>query len=369
MYRLVINKKLTSLYQEIINLPLDEAYISNLHKKLIKLEDAYSFFPSGSRINSAYRFFDRKIFSNSLNPLKTNLEQVQNVLSKSKIGSLTTGNISQLEEQEQVLQNQKTVNEIIEPLELLLLEIGLPQHFITRQIFLGHNCILRETAFNDVKHKVEKLIMFFQELLSSMNEYYTKIKAEQEKNEETFKQQTYQLQMLVQSQKNENQVDYEQKEKLLKEIEVQTRLCQEEQARLQEQQKQYAKEEAIRLEEAKKIALKEFPFTDHLEGCIQRIGEVTEEQLKGTLHTRMVKAYKAIEDTLKRFKLVPVEKLALIPQDVERLNQIEAILDMYDEKIRKVRKDDSLAEEEREDKIEYWKRLRDRDIAMIEDSQ
>ena len=53
--------------------------------------------------------------------------------------------------------------------------------------------------------------------------------------------------------------------------------------------------------------------------------------------------------------------------DIKRINQIEIIIDHYSERIKKVKEDKNLDETERENKLKYWLRLRDRDIDRIEE--
>jgi hypothetical protein len=65
-----------------------------------------------------------------------------------------------------------------------------------------------------------------------------------------------------------------------------------------------------------------------------------------------------------------VEELKLtseLESDVKRINQIEIIIDHYSERIKKVKEDKNLDETERENKLKYWLRLRDRDIDRIEE--
>lgn len=368
MYRSVINKKVTALYQDISNLPFNGAYISMLYKKLRRLENANSLFPSSSsRLDSQYRDFAQRILSDSFEQLKINLGELQtanNLFLTIKISPIE--NIKQLEAE--ILEKKRVANEVIEAVKILLSEIGQPKYFIIHHLLFGSVKKLRESTFNDVSQKMELLMNICEEFLAAISEYYVKIKTEHKKQEEIIEEKTDQLQVLIRLQRAESQADQKQHEMQLQEIELKTKLCQEEQTRLQALQKKYAEDEAKILAEKKKIAQQNFPLTVHLEGCMNKMQDVTEEELKGsTLHTRMVQVYKAIQDTLAHFKLTPADKLALVPKDVERLNQIEVVLDLYDEKIRRVRKDTVLDEIERAEKIEYWKRLRDRDIALIEE--
>lgn len=61
-----------------------------------------------------------------------------------------------------------------------------------------------------------------------------------------------------------------------------------------------------------------------------------------------------------------VVDLSQINSKVRRINEYQSVLDEYDRKIRAVRTDEMLNDEDREEKIEYWKRLRDRDVTQFE---
>ena len=50
----------------------------------------------------------------------------------------------------------------------------------------------------------------------------------------------------------------------------------------------------------------------------------------------------------------------------DRLDQIETMMNLYSSKIHKVKNDETLDEPERDLKLEYWQRLRDRDIQVLE---
>jgi len=51
--------------------------------------------------------------------------------------------------------------------------------------------------------------------------------------------------------------------------------------------------------------------------------------------------------------------------DIQRINQIETILNKFSEKIAAVRLDNSLSEDEKEEKIDSWRRIRDSEVAII----
>ena len=64
-----------------------------------------------------------------------------------------------------------------------------------------------------------------------------------------------------------------------------------------------------------------------------------------------------------------VDRLNEIPEDILRVNQIEALLDTYTDKIKKVKNDSSLDDDEKTMKISYWENLRDSHIAGLQRGQ
>lgn len=90
-------------------------------------------------------------------------------------------------------------------------------------------------------------------------------------------------------------------------------------------------------------------------------------KLTPELNSILLQLYKGVDDVFQAAGKKPPSELSTVLHDSIRINQIETILDLYSEKIAKVSKDKSLEEEEKEEKKEFWRRLRDRDITKLEE--
>ena len=107
---------------------------------------------------------------------------------------------------------------------------------------------------------------------------------------------------------------------------------------------------------------------ERVEGWLTQAQEDEDKTIKGKLHGQIIRLVNLVAVVFEKKGLVAPEKLLTVPKDVERVDQIEALIDLYTEKIRAVENDDSLDEEMRGTKIDYWRRLMETDIARLEAS-
>ena len=98
----------------------------------------------------------------------------------------------------------------------------------------------------------------------------------------------------------------------------------------------------------------------------EKFAHLTKDTLSGEDHNTLLEMHSWFQDIFSRNNMISPERLEAVSPDVQRINQIETVMDLYGEKIRKVKHDDALDEEERQMKVEYWMRLRDRDINELE---
>lgn len=114
----------------------------------------------------------------------------------------------------------------------------------------------------------------------------------------------------------------------------------------------------------RKQYLGSLPLDKHLDIFLDREEEASafDEAASEPLST----LYEELRKTLAKTNLPDINMLADIPDDLARINQIKEIVDLYNDKINAVQKDGSLEAEDKEDSQEYLKRLRERDIAMLE---
>ncbi|CAM2005285.1 hypothetical protein APED_01360 [Acanthopleuribacter pedis] len=110
----------------------------------------------------------------------------------------------------------------------------------------------------------------------------------------------------------------------------------------------------------------QLPLEKFLAFFAQKLEQVTEAEFQGKNHTGLLELYLNLKKSFERNGLISLERLEEVTPDVQRINQIETIMDLYGEKIRKVKQDGLLDDEEQLMKVEYWIRLRDKDIQELE---
>lgn len=118
----------------------------------------------------------------------------------------------------------------------------------------------------------------------------------------------------------------------------------------------------------KQLKLNQFPLSDHFGPFMEKLKSTDSDQIEGLTHTQFMELYIALEETFKRNNRLPLSRLADIPEDVRRVNQIETLIDLYGKKMQRVRADDSLDEEDRDHKIANWERMMERDISKLEET-
>jgi multidrug resistance efflux pump len=122
-----------------------------------------------------------------------------------------------------------------------------------------------------------------------------------------------------------------------------------------------------RLEKEKKdrlkheLAAERYPLEILLDTFIKRLEEDT---IKGD--NKFLTLYLKLKEILQKTSKIPLEQRPVVADDILRINQVETLIDVYSEKIKKVKQDESLQEEEKEEKIETWKRLQEKHISEIE---
>ncbi len=85
--------------------------------------------------------------------------------------------------------------------------------------------------------------------------------------------------------------------------------------------------------EASKLDLK-----DHLEAFSNELDDAQVAELIGENQSKIVTLYKGMSDAFMRNDLVELQRLAAVPEDVNRINQIETIIDLYTLKMRRVKR-------------------------------
>ena len=107
------------------------------------------------------------------------------------------------------------------------------------------------------------------------------------------------------------------------------------------------------------------PVQMHLSGLKDRLDVAGLDEMIGENQPELVEVYRAIHDAFERHDLIEIHRLAGIPKDVNRINQIETIVDLYNLKLSRTRKDTSLSDEERERKIQALEHLMEKDVEAL----
>lgn len=132
---------------------------------------------------------------------------------------------------------------------------------------------------------------------------------------------------------------------------------------LETKKKQLEKEKA---EIEKQNTLKAYPVSSHIEVFSDSIDELEQLVIKGDEENHVFKLYMKLKEVLEQNSKIPLEKKRMMSDDVIRLNQIETLMDLYGEKIARVEQDETINEDERQIKINYWVALRDKEIQDLQ---
>lgn len=309
------------------------------------------------------------------NELERRYEALQrSVESKSEANASLQGTIKSLERQISMMQEDFIISVSI-ALVVVLLVAGSMRFWVhfskkkkllvekqLKEVELQRLAEEKEIAIERGKEMEVKRIEAEASRLRSEKEHQEaeRLKLEEEQKLENQRKESAHQAHLEEMKRLEKQKEVEAENKLLKQKEI------EKQQLAHEQEMQRLEEETKRKEIERQTKLNDFPIEFHLDTFMQKLTQLKDQEMKGVLHDKYVQVYKSMNTTFESIGLIPPDKLLNVQQDVHRLNQVEIIMDLYDEKMRRVKKDTVLEEDERTEKIEYWRRLRDRDIAELE---
>lgn len=107
------------------------------------------------------------------------------------------------------------------------------------------------------------------------------------------------------------------------------------------------------------------PVSAHLAGLKDRLDGASLDEMIGENQGELVGIYRAIHDAFERHDLIDIHRLAAIPKDVNRINQIEAIIDLYNLKLARTRDETKLSDTERDRKLQALEHLMEKDIEAL----
>lgn len=147
-----------------------------------------------------------------------------------------------------------------------------------------------------------------------------------------------------------------------------------EERRLIEQAKAKQAEEQRQAEETRRNAeelerqnkLESYPLLHHADVFFRRLEELAASEMKGHREGKLFELHLKVKEALEKNGKVRIDRKESVAEDALRLHQVESLLDIYSEKIKRVRDDEELDDEEKDDKIAYWKSLRDKQVSDIQ---
>ena len=105
--------------------------------------------------------------------------------------------------------------------------------------------------------------------------------------------------------------------------------------------------------------------TAHLEAFEKKLDEASLNDLVGRNQSLIVSTYRKMHDVFAQHGLIAPHRLASIPKDVDRINQVEVIIDLYNVKIERAVNDSALQDDARERKVQALQHLMERDIEAL----
>lgn len=177
--------------------------------------------------------------------------------------------------------------------------------------------------------------------------------------------------LLLQTQKQQQQLEFEKVKLAQAEAENQKQLELEKMQRQTQLEQEQEKTKALQLEKQKaeverQNTLKSYPPLEHIEVFTNGFDELQQWIVKGDEENQVFKLYTKLKEVLEKNSKIPIEKKRMMSNDVIRLNQIETLMDLYGEKIARVQQDETINEDERQIKMNYWVSLRDKEIQDLQ---
>jgi hypothetical protein len=112
----------------------------------------------------------------------------------------------------------------------------------------------------------------------------------------------------------------------------------------------------------------DFRLVDRIDRFSHCLSVLSADKIKGERINELFLLYSTMKNLLEKAEKITQDKTACTQYGYQALvvDQIETIIDLYGEKIKKVKSDTSLDEGEREEKLSAWKMLRDKHISELE---
>lgn len=125
-------------------------------------------------------------------------------------------------------------------------------------------------------------------------------------------------------------------------------------------------EERSRTKEFIANRISEMSHDDIVDFINARLQVIRRAEMTGDAQSALIKLQSQIQSTFTENGLVDVNTLIEFDDNIFRINEYEAIIDLYMEKIKTVRQKSDIDEEDREEQIMSWRRLMDQEVAKME---
>lgn len=130
-----------------------------------------------------------------------------------------------------------------------------------------------------------------------------------------------------------------------------------------EEEKEKGRKEAWKRDQIKK--LEELPSDVLLRALHAHFQAISSTDFQTENVELLREVFETFQEVVCNTGVVPVTRDHLIPEYSQRVNTQEAMLEMWDKKIRKVENDKTLSEQQKQERIQLYRDLRDRDLDTL----
>jgi len=124
--------------------------------------------------------------------------------------------------------------------------------------------------------------------------------------------------------------------------------------------------ENANLKAANILGAQSLSMDEFIEGFKERLNTFEKKDFQAANSDVLLELAVKLNDSFKRQGLVTPLQAEEVPDHLKHINNIESIIDLYTQKMQRVKVDEALDDEEREMKLENWQRLMDKQVAEME---
>lgn len=109
-----------------------------------------------------------------------------------------------------------------------------------------------------------------------------------------------------------------------------------------------------------------YPLEEIVEALKFKLDEISDADFVTANHASLLEIAVAIQNSCAENELVTPFEAQNVEEHVREINAVEAVINLYSQKISAARNDNNISDDERRRKIEYLERLLNREIVDIE---